>query len=107
MTSLFDDLTWRGLIQQSTGSGDALRAVLDGPPITFYVGFDPTAPSLHIGNLVQLLTARRIQHGGHVPLGLVGGSTGLIGDPRMSGERVLNSPEVVAGWVEKIRVQVE
>ena len=107
MTSLFDDLTWRGLIQQSTGSGDALRAVLDGPPITFYVGFDPTAPSLHIGNLVQLLTARRIQHGGHCPLGLVGGSTGLIGDPRMSGERVLNSPEVVAGWVEKIRVQVE
>ena len=107
MTSLFDDLTWRGLIQQSTGSGDALRAVLDGPPITFYVGFDPTAPSLHIGNLVQLLTARRIQHGGPVPLGLVGGSTGLIGDPRMSGERELNSPEVVAGWVEKIRVQVE
>ena len=107
VTSLFDDLTWRGLIQQSTGTGDALRAVLDGPPITFYVGFDPTAPSLHIGNLVQLLTARRIQNGGHFPLGLVGGSTGLIGDPRMSGERVLNSPEVVAGWVGKIRVQVE
>ena len=107
MTSLFDDLTWRGLIQQSTGDADAIRGVLDGPPITFYVGFDPTAPSLHIGNLVQLLTARRIQQGGHLPLGLVGGSTGLIGDPKMSGERVLNSPEVVAGWVERIRVQVE
>jgi tyrosyl-tRNA synthetase len=107
VTSLFDDLTWRGLIQQSTGDADAIRGVLDGPPITFYVGFDPTAPSLHIGNLVQLLTARRIQQGGHLPLGLVGGSTGLIGDPKMSGERVLNSPEVVAGWVERIRVQVE
>ncbi len=106
MTPVFDDLTWRGLIQQTTGA-EALQKVLDGDPITFYVGFDPTAPSLHIGNLVQLLTARRIQDAGHFPLGLVGGSTGLVGDPKMTGERVLNSPEVVGGWVHKIRRQVE
>ena len=104
--SVFDELTWRGLVHQTTGE-EALRAALNGGPITFYVGFDPTAPSLHIGNLVQLLTARRIQNAGHHPLGLVGGSTGLIGDPKMSGERVLNTPETVAGWVDKIRVQVE
>ena len=105
-SSVFDELAWRGLIQQTTGD-DALKSALDAAPITFYVGFDPTAPSLHIGNLVQLLTARRIQNAGHNPLGLVGGSTGLIGDPKMTGERVLNTPETVAGWVEKIRVQVE
>jgi tyrosyl-tRNA synthetase len=105
-TSLFEDLSWRGLIYQSTGL-DELKALFDGPPMTYYVGFDPTAPSLHIGNLVQLLTARRIQDAGHLPLGLVGGSTGLIGDPKMAGERVLNSPETVANWVNRIHVQVE
>ncbi len=104
--NVYDELTWRGLIQQTTGD-DAIRSALGGAPVTFYVGFDPTAPSLHIGNLVQLLTARRIQDAGHRPLGLVGGSTGLIGDPKMSGERVLNTPETVAAWVDKIRVQVE
>ncbi len=104
--SVFDELAWRGLISQTTGD-DALRTALAAGPLTFYVGFDPTAPSLHIGNLVQLLTARRIQNAGHHPLGLVGGSTGLIGDPKMSGERILNTPETVAEWVQRIRAQVE
>ncbi|MEO8095873.1 MAG: tyrosine--tRNA ligase, partial [Pseudolysinimonas sp.] len=83
--STFDDvweeLQWRGLVQVSTDAAE-LKALLAGDPITFYCGFDPTAPSLHLGNLVQLLTMRRIQLAGHKPLGLVGGSTGLIGDPR-------------------------
>src|SRR5690606_32992378 len=74
--------------------------------VTFYVGFDPTAPSLHIGHLVQLIVARRLQEAGHRPLMLVGGCTGLIGDPRESSERVMNSAEVVAEWVEGIRAQV-
>ena len=103
--TLVDDLLWRGLIQDSTDP-DELRKALDGGSITFYVGFDPTAPSLHIGNLMQLVTARRLQLGGHRPLLLVGGATGQIGDPKESSERVLNSPEVVAGWVQRIREQV-
>jgi tyrosyl-tRNA synthetase len=103
---LLADLNQRGLISQSTGL-PALGADLAAGPLTAYVGFDPTAASLHIGNLVQLLTMRRIQQAGNRPLMLVGGATGLIGDPRMSGERVLNSPEIVAGWVERIRTQVE
>jgi len=105
-TSVLDDLRWRGLIAQSTDEHE-LAVALAGPPITFYAGFDPTAPSLHIGNLVQLLTMRRIQNAGHFPLGLVGGATGLIGDPRMSGERVLNSAETVNTWVSRIQQQVE
>ncbi len=105
-SALFDELSWRGLISTTTGDTE-LKAAFEAGPITFYVGFDPTAPSLHMGNLVQLLTARRIQGYGHLPLGLVGGSTGLIGDPRMSGERVLNSADTVAEWVQRIRVQVE
>lgn len=105
-SALFDELSWRGLISTTTGDAE-LKAAFEAGPITFYVGFDPTAPSLHMGNLVQLLTARRIQGYGHFPLGLVGGSTGLIGDPRMSGERVLNSADTVAEWVQRIRVQVE
>ena len=95
------ELTRRGLVALSTDPealGDALRS----GPLTFYCGFDPTAPSLHIGNLVQLLTMRRLQLAGHRPLVLVGGATGLIGDPRMSGERVLNDRDTVAGWVERI-----
>ncbi len=103
---LLSDLTERGLIAQSTGLA-SLGADLVTGPLTAYVGFDPTAPSLHIGNLVQLLAMRRIQQAGNHPLMLVGGATGLIGDPRMSGERVLNSTDVVAGWVDRIRVQVE
>ena len=79
-TELLDDLHWRGLIAQSTDLG-ALRAALDAGPVTFYSGIDPTAPSMHVGNLVQWLTARRLQEAGHRPLALVGGATGLIGDP--------------------------
>lgn len=105
MTHVLDDLQTRGLIAHSTDL-DALREEMDAGPITYYVGFDPTAPSLHIGNLLQLLTARRLQDAGHRPLILVGGSTGLIGDPKESGERVMNAPDTVAEWVERIRAQV-
>lgn len=103
--SLTDDLQWRDLIQDSTGL-DELRQLLDGGSATFYVGFDPTAPSLHVGNLLQMVTARRLQLVGHRPLLLVGGATGQIGDPNERGERNLNSPEVVAGWVQRIRDQL-
>jgi tyrosyl-tRNA synthetase len=103
--TLVDDLLWRGLIQDSTDPAE-LRAALDGGPITFYVGFDPTAASLHVGHLMQVLTARRLQLAGHRPLLLVGGATGQIGDPRESSERTLNPPEVVAAWQRRIRDQV-
>ncbi|MEU8269959.1 tyrosine--tRNA ligase [Sphaerisporangium sp. NPDC049002] len=107
MTDILDDLAWRGLIAQSTDI-DSLRVAMDEGPITVYCGFDPTAPSLHVGNLVPLLTLTRIQRAGHRAIGLVGGATGLIGDPSgKSEERSLNSTEVVAEWVRRIRVQVE
>ncbi|SDK51875.1 tyrosyl-tRNA synthetase [Glycomyces sambucus] len=102
---ILDDFAWRGLIQDSTGT-DALRESIDAGGLTFYVGFDPTAVSLHVGHLMQVLTARRLQRAGLRPLLLVGGATGQIGDPKEAGERSLNPPEVVAGWVEKIRAQV-
>ncbi len=106
MTDIIDELSWRGLIAVSTDL-DALRAALAGGQVTFYGGFDPTAPGLHIGNLVLLLTMRRLQLAGHRPIGLVGGATGLIGDPSgKSAERALNPPDVVAGWVERIRAEV-
>ena len=105
MTHVLDDLEARGLVAHSTDR-DALRAELSAGPITYYVGFDPTAPSLHIGNLLQILTARRLQMAGHRPLLLVGGSTGLIGDPKEAGERVMNTRETVADWVERIASQV-
>ena len=104
-SSLHDELVWRGLIHVSTDEVK-LKETLDSGPITFYCGFDPTAPSLHLGNLVQLLVMRRLQLAGHNPLALVGGSTGLIGDPKPTAERVLNEPEVVAQWVEKLGEQV-
>lgn len=104
--NVWDELVWRGLVHVSTDQ-EALRALLAGPAITYYCGFDPTAPSLHLGNLVQLLTMRRLQLAGHRPLGLVGGSTGLIGDPRPTAERTLNTPETVAEWVGRLRGQVE
>jgi len=106
VTDILEDLTWRGLIALSTGLDD-LRKVLDAGIVTFYCGFDPTAAGLHIGNLVQLLTMRRLQQAGHQPIAIVGGATGLIGDPSgKSTERVLNEREVVASWVERIRAEV-
>lgn len=105
-SNVWDELVWRGLVHVSTDP-EALRALLAGPAITYYCGFDPTAPSLHLGNLVQLLTLRRIQLAGHKPLGLVGGSTGLIGDPRPTAERTLNTRETVEDWVGRLRAQVE
>ncbi|MFF7201220.1 tyrosine--tRNA ligase [Streptomyces sp. NPDC008141] len=106
MTDIVDELQWRGLIALSTDE-DALRKAFADGPVTFYCGFDPTAPSLHLGNLVQILTMRRIQLAGNRPLGLVGGATGLIGDPKPNSERTLNAPEVVAGWVDRLRAQIE
>lgn len=103
---ILDQLAWRGLIANTTGEDD-LREALDAGPITLYCGFDPTAPSLHIGNLVQILTVKRFQDAGHKPLMLVGGATGLIGDPKMAGERTLNPVEIVHQWVERIRGQIE
>ncbi|KZX22576.1 tyrosine--tRNA ligase [Rathayibacter tanaceti] len=103
--SVWDELVWRGSVHVSTDR-DALREVLSGDPVTYYCGFDPTAPSLHLGNLVQLIVMRRLQLAGHRPLGLVGGSTGLIGDPRPTAERTLNSRETVTDWVERLQVQV-
>ena len=106
MDDIIDELSWRGLIAVSTDI-DELRAALNSGRVTVYCGFDPTAPGLHIGNLVQLLTLRRLQLAGHRPIGLVGGATGLIGDPSgKSAERVLNPAEVVAGWVDRIRGEV-
>jgi tyrosyl-tRNA synthetase len=104
--NVWDEIVWRGLVHVSTDQ-EALRALLGTDPITYYCGFDPTAPSLHLGHLVQLLTMRRLQLAGHRPLGLVGGSTGLIGDPRPTAERTLNTRETVAEWVERLRGQVQ
>ncbi|MFT8987325.1 MAG: tyrosine--tRNA ligase [Bifidobacterium psychraerophilum] len=103
--SVLDELEWRGLIAQSTDRQE-LRTTLESGPTTYYCGFDPTAPSLHIGNLVQLLVMRHLQAAGHRPLALVGGTTGLIGDPRQSGERKLNPKEVVEGWVKQLKTQI-
>ena len=102
---VWEEISWRGLVQVSTDPAE-LRELLAGPPVTFYCGFDPTAPSLHLGNLVQLLLMRRLQLAGHKPLGLVGGSTGLIGDPRPTAERTLNSRDVVGQWVGYLQDQV-
>jgi len=106
--TLLDDLEWRGLIAHSTDR-DALRDALspESGGVRFYVGFDPTAPSLHMGNLVQILTARRLQAAGHTPYALVGGATGMIGDPKDSGERTLNTLDTVKDWVERVRRQIE
>jgi len=106
VSDIIDELEWRGLIAISTDLDD-LRKSLDFGQVTLYGGFDPTAASLHIGNLVLLLTMRRLQLAGHRPIGLVGGATGLVGDPSgKSAERALNPPEVVAGWVRHIGDQV-
>ena len=106
-TAVLDDLAWRRMIADHTDL-DALRADMAAGPVTYYGGFDPTAPSLHFGNLVLLVTMRRLQRAGHRPIGLVGGATGLVGDPSgRTSERSLQSPDVVEGWVERIRSQVE
>ncbi len=104
--TLLDDLQWRGLIAHATDL-DALREALQASSVSFYVGFDPTAPSLHMGNLLQITTARRLQDAGHTPYLLVGGATGMIGDPRDSGERTLNSLETVQDWTSRMRRQIE
>ncbi|WP_182524198.1 tyrosine--tRNA ligase [Nocardioides dongkuii] len=104
--TLLDDLEWRGLVAHATDL-DALREALAGGSVRYYVGFDPTAPSLHMGNLLQIVTAMRLQRAGHTPYVLVGGATGMIGDPRESGERTLNSPETVRDWVGRVRRQIE
>ncbi|MFC8510609.1 tyrosine--tRNA ligase [Streptomyces sp. NPDC057411] len=106
MTDIVDELKWRGLFAQSTDE-EALRKALADGPVTFYCGFDPTAASLHVGHLVQVLTVRRLQQAGHRPLALVGGATGQIGDPRPTAERTLNDPETVANWVNRLRAQIE
>lgn len=105
MTGVLDELTWRGFIAHSTDL-EALGDHLANGPVSFYVGFDPTAPSIHMGNLVQVMLVRLLQAAGHRPILLVGGSTGLIGDPKQSAERVLNHKEVVGDWVDRIRSQV-
>jgi len=105
VTNIYEDLKWRGLIAQTTDEAELRRALAEGP-ITFYGGFDPTAQSLHIGHLVLVLTMRRLQLAGHHPIALVGGATGLIGDPRPTTERAMQSPETVANWVEQIKKQL-
>ena len=101
---IWEELKWRGLIALSTDEAE-LSKQLNAGKLTFYIGFDPTAPSLHLGNLVQLLVMRRLQLAGHNPLVLIGGSTGLVGDPRPTAERQLNTKETVAEWVEKLSKQ--
>ncbi|HIY67489.1 MAG TPA: tyrosine--tRNA ligase [Candidatus Agrococcus pullicola] len=103
--NVWDELVWRGSVHVSTDA-DALRQALAGDPITYYCGFDPTAPSLHLGNLAQLIVMRRLQLAGHRPLALVGGSTGLIGDPKPTSERQLNERETVAEWVTYLGKQM-
>jgi tyrosyl-tRNA synthetase len=106
MSSILDELEWRALIAQSTDR-DALAADLAAGPMTLYSGFDPTAPSLHAGHLVPLLTLRRFQQAGHRPIVLAGGATGMIGDPRETGERTLHTADTVADWADRIRGQLE
>ncbi|WP_411283404.1 tyrosine--tRNA ligase [Lapillicoccus sp.] len=106
MSEILDELQRRGLVAQTTDES-ALRQALAGGPITVYCGFDPTAPSLHMGNLVQLIVLRRLQRAGHRVICLVGGSTGLIGDPRPTAERVLRTKEQTADWVQRIERQVQ
>jgi tyrosyl-tRNA synthetase len=101
---IWEELKWRGLIALSTDEAE-LSKHLNAGKLTFYIGFDPTAPSLHLGNLVQLLVMRRLQLAGHNPIVLIGGSTGLVGDPRPTAERQLNTKETVAEWVEKLSKQ--
>lgn len=106
MSDLIEELRWRGLVAQHTDE-ESLSAAFEDGPVTFYCGFDPTAPSLHHGHLVQLILMRHLQNAGHRPLALVGGATGLIGDPRDVGERSMNDTEVVEEWASRLRSQIE
>ncbi|WP_010148354.1 tyrosine--tRNA ligase [Serinicoccus profundi] len=106
MSNILDELQWRGLVAQSTDEA-ALRDALDDGPLTVYCGFDPTAPSLHFGNLVQLIVLRHLQRAGHRVICLVGGSTGLIGDPKATAERVLKTKDEAASNVAKIQELVQ
>ncbi|SEB27026.1 MULTISPECIES: tyrosine--tRNA ligase [unclassified Mycobacterium] len=106
-TGILDELDWRGLIAQSTDREALAAATTTDGPLTLYAGFDPTAPSLHAGHLVPLLTLRRFQQAGHRPIVLAGGATGMIGDPRDNGERTMNTADTVADWAERIRGQLE
>ena len=104
--ALLEDLEWRGLIAQSTDRKELETALTK--PISLYLGVDPTAPSMHLGNLVVFLVLKRFQLAGHRPIALVGGATGLVGDPSgKNDERTLNEEKLVAEWVSKIRKQVE
>ena len=105
MTDIFDELQWRGLVAQTTDEA-ALREALAEGPLTLYCGFDPTAPSLHFGNLVQLVVLRHFQRAGHRVICLVGGSTGLIGDPKPTSERILKTKEQTADNVARIKALV-
>ncbi|MCF2533733.1 tyrosine--tRNA ligase [Yinghuangia soli] len=105
MTDIVEDLKWRGLVAQSTDE-DALRKAFADGPVTVYAGFDPTAASLHVGHLTIVLTLRRLQQAGHRPIALVGGATGLIGDPKPSAERQLNEASTVLDWTGRIRTQL-
>lgn len=104
MSNILNELKWRGLLHDCTDEANLATALDAG--LVFYVGFDPTAPSMHIGNLVQILTAKRLQLAGNIPLALVGGATGLIGDPKMSGERTLNEADVVLAWSDRLKSQL-
>jgi tyrosyl-tRNA synthetase len=106
VTAILDEFGWHGLIAQVTDEYALHKALANGP-VTFYCGFDPTAASLHVGHLVQVLTMRRLQQAGHRPLALVGGATGHIGDPRPTAERTLNDPQTIAEWVTRLRAQIE
>ncbi|CAG6394047.1 tyrosine--tRNA ligase [Streptomyces cocklensis] len=105
MTDIVDELRWRGVLAQTTDE-EALRKALADGPLTLYCGFDPTAKSLHVGHLTQILALRRFQLAGHRPIALVGGATGLIGDPKPSAERALNDVETVQQWVGALRGQL-
>jgi tyrosyl-tRNA synthetase len=105
-SNILDELEWRGLIAQSTDR-EVLGEQLAAGPVTVYSGFDPTAPSLHAGHLIPLLTLRRFQQAGHRPIVLAGGATGMIGDPRETGERTLHNASTVADWTDRIRGQLE
>ncbi|ASU84613.1 tyrosine--tRNA ligase [Nocardiopsis gilva YIM 90087] len=105
MTDIIDELEWRGLLAQTTDLDELRKALADGP-VTLYCGFDPTAGSLHVGHLTQILTLARFQRAGHRPIALVGGGTGLIGDPKPTAERILNSVETIREWVQVLGKQL-